>query len=128
MAGFEDRCDLRIHVYKHVLLSLDLVISLLHLRLDPFRELVTNDGIDDIRDVLSGKFLYLFLDGEVLFNPWILLAEALHVFYGQALELGHVDMLDVSTLDALLGPRLDITEMPNRDILEWRKIDVDLRS
>ena len=103
MAGFEDRCNLRIHVYKHVLLSLDLVISLLHLRLDPFGELIANDGVDDVSDVLPGQLVHLFLDGEVLIHPGILAGELLHVFDGQALELGHVDMLDVCTFDALLG-------------------------
>ena len=52
----------------------------------------------------------------------------MHILDGQALELRDVDVLDVSTLDALLGPGLDITEMPNRHVFKGWKIDVDLRS
>ena len=104
MTGLEDLSDLWIHVDEHVLLGLDLVIALLHLRLDPESEWVPHDRIDDVGYELPGQLLDLLLDREVLVHTRILLGEGLHILDRQALELRHIDVLDVCTLDTLLRP------------------------
>ena len=126
MTGLEDLGDLWIHVDEHVLFRLDLVIALLHLRLDPESEWVPHYRIDDVGYELPGQLLDLLLDREVLVHTRILLGEGLHILDRQALELRDIDVLDVSTLDALLRPRLDISEMPDGDVLEGRQVHIDL--
>ena len=65
MTGLEDLGYLRVHVDEHVLLGLDLVVALLHLRLDPDSERLANDRIDDIGYVLTRQLLDLLLNREI---------------------------------------------------------------
>jgi len=126
LALSEDLGDLRVHVDHEVLLGLDLVVALLHLRLDPLGERWSDDRVDHVGDVLPRQLLHLLLDGEVLVDARVLVGERLHVLDGEALELGHADVLHVGTLDALLRAGLDVTEVPDGDILEGREEDVHL--
>ena len=82
MTSPEDFGDLGIHVNHHVLLCLDLVISLLHLRLDPQGERVPNNRVYDVRDILAGKLLDLLINREVLVDAWVLFGKRLHILDG----------------------------------------------
>ena len=103
MTGLEDLGYLRVHVDHHVLFGLDLVIPLPHLLLDPLGEWVTNDGIDDIGDVLPRKLLHLPFDGKITSHLRISTGKGLHILNRQALELWHIDVLSLVALDPLLS-------------------------
>ena len=109
------------------MLGLYLVVSLFHLRLDPLSERVANDCVYYVCNILARQLVHLLLDWEIFVDSRILFGENLHVFDGQALKLWNIDVLDILGLDAFLRSRLDVSEMPYRDVLErWQK-DIHLR-
>ena len=127
MTRSEDLSYFWIHIDHHVLFCFDLVISLLHLRLNPFSERISNDGIYDVGDILPGQLLHLFFNREVPGYLRISTSEHLHILDSQTLELWHIDVLGLVALDPLLGSRLNVLQMPNSDILEGWEEDMDLR-
>ena len=127
MTRSEDLSYFWIHIDHHVLFCFDLVISLLHLRLNPFSERISNDGIYDVGDILPGQLLHLFFNREVPGYLRISTSEHLHILDSQSLELWHIDVLGLVALDPLLGSRLNVLQMPNSDILEGWEEDMDPR-
>ena len=104
LTGSEDLGYFRIHVDHHILLCLDLIIPLLHLRPNTNRKWVPNNSIYEVGDVLTWELLYFLLYREVFVDSRILASKALHILNRESLKLWHIDMFDVSRLNALLCP------------------------
>ena len=82
----------------------DLVVSDVHLLVDPSLEWLTYDGVNDVGEIAATQLGDLLARGQSHLDLLVVLGELEDALNGEALELGHVNVLDVVTGDDRLNP------------------------
>ena len=126
-AGLENLFDFWVHVDEQAALLLALVVPLLHDAVHPLLEWIADQGVADVGHVATQQLLDLTrVQWQSLCDLWVVLCELEHVLGRQALELWHIDVLDVLGLDdpPFAGP--DVLEVKDGDGGVAAQVDADL--
>ena len=123
----EDSSYLRIHRDHVVAFECDPLVTAVDLCIHPVLEVLTHDGVDNIRQVGSAELLYLFARRQGPLNISIILGKVEDVLDGKTLELRNIYDFDVVTVDDGLDPHGKISQVPNGDgFITWQ-VCPDLR-
>ena len=100
LTGHEGGIDLWIHIDGEVLVLDDLGVTLVDLAVDPLFEDGTNDGVDNVGDVLPRQLLHLtLLRRQRPRHIWPVPGVVQHGLGGEAFEVGNLDGLNLRGFD-----------------------------
>ena len=93
----------------------------------PLLEGLTHDGVDDVGQVATAEFGDLLRGRQHVLNVLRLGGEGKDFLDGEALEMGHVDDLDLLAADDLFDPHGEVTQVPNGDCLVAGEVGPNFR-
>ena len=100
----EDVSDSWVHRNEVVALMGNLVVANAHLLVHPSLEWLTNNGVDDVGEVATTQLGDLLARRQSHLDLQVILGELKDALDGEALELGHINELDVVAGDDCLDP------------------------
>ena len=80
--------------------------------------------MDDVGKVSSRKFVDLLLDWQIALALRLLIHVLKHVDDGQAVVLWNRDVFDRVRFYVQFGPRSDVSQVPDGDVLWLRQVDL----
>ena len=107
----EDARDVGVEAHQHILLILDLYVTLSNFSIYPLFERIAYDGINQVTEIGSRQLPDLPLDGQVVEDLGMLLYELEHQLDLETLILRYVDHPDVLALDVLLLSASYVSQM-----------------
>lgn len=102
------------------------VVANAHLLVHPSLEWLTNNGVDDVGEVATTQLGDLLAGGQNHLDLLVVLGELEDALDGEALELGHINVLDVVAVDDGLDAHSKVSEVPNRHSLKAWDVCFDL--